>query len=148
MNKHRAIEVSIVVVVVLILLALIPTRSDTIWVDPVTGSVKRQASWQVCRRPPIVETSAIERWIVRREGSHVPTWRFVSRSTRTIFGRPLSIACGEAPMYLLRAGDLNDRFVLNSTNEQIVKFINLMRTGSAEERRESVQAAYRSVRGE
>jgi hypothetical protein len=141
MNKPRAIDVSIAIVTAMVLLVLIPTRSDTTWVDPVTGSVKRQASWLIYQRTPVVEPSALERWIIRREGSHVPTWEHVSTSSWNCYGLPESVSLGHQMMNRLHAGERNDRFVRASTDEQLARFVQVLRTGSRAEREEAILAA-------
>jgi hypothetical protein len=90
----------------------------------------------------VITPSAIERWVVQHEGSHVPTWRRVSETKSTFFGLGLSVACWEPPMFLLRAGEINDGFVETSTDEQITRFVQLMRTGSETEKREAIRAAF------
>jgi hypothetical protein len=144
MKKPSTIEIA-VIVVALIVLALIPSRSDTTWIDPVTGSVKHQRSWWIYSRAPVVEISELERWVIRRQGVHARTWTFVSRSRQTIFNQGLSIGCAEAPMYLLRAGDRNDRFIKQSTDKQIDQLVQVMRTGTESEKRAAIRSAYALV---
>ena len=116
-------------------------RHDRGWIDPVTGSMKRQTTWFGIGSP-IVERSAIEKWIVRRDGHYVNQWKFLHDTSKSLFGIPICFGCGRAPeIYSLSAGEFNDRFVARATDQEIGDFVAVMETGSSDQKLKAVEAA-------
>ena len=119
---------------------LIPLHTDRGWVDPVTGSTKAQTSWLGIPQAPVVRPSAIERWIIRHEGSHAEQWQFLHETTQFVMGK--SYGCGNTPViYPLSRSDVSERFIQGSTDSQIAEFVRIMRTGTVIEKDNAVQAA-------
>jgi hypothetical protein len=143
--KLRPRKIVVAVVILMGLVALVPAQSRTIWVDPITGSVKTQASGLGIGQTPVIETSSLERWIVEHDGSHLSTWQRVTKATWTIYGQGVDVSCVDRPMFLLRAGESNDQFVRTSTDSQISRFVQVIRTGSKDEKTEAMHAACASV---
>jgi hypothetical protein len=146
---HR-LWVCVVTVVVCVLLALtIPVRSDRLWVDPVSGSVKWQTVWLGVPGSIRVNQSDLERWIVAHAGSHDPEWLFVNETIRTISGRWAGCGVGQTPKIFSRflVGDGLKRFVRNGTDAEIAKFVGAMRKGTPDEQTQAVDEAVRIVEG-
>jgi hypothetical protein len=116
-------------------------RNDLGWVDPICGSVKHQTQLFGLTLSTVIEPSALERWIVDREGKYTNSWSMVQdTSSHLVFGKVY--ACGTAPeIYPLSRIEFNERFVQSSTDTEIAEFIRVMRTGTLSERRQAVDKA-------
>jgi hypothetical protein len=91
---------------------------------------------------PKVQRSAIEDWIIRRGRRYTPKWQFLSGYGESVFGHPLYRGCSPAPeIYLLRAGDLNTRFVETASDSEIGEFVRTMQKGTRPEKAQAVKTA-------
>jgi hypothetical protein len=119
-----------------------PVRSDRIWIDPITGSMRGRTDWLFFSTPPRLEPSAIERWIIKHEGRYDPDWHMLTRAEKNVLGRTVARGCAAAPaIYPLHAGDLNDRYVSTATDSDIGEFVRVMKEGTGSERERAVEAA-------
>jgi hypothetical protein len=124
-----------------------PVRTETNWIDPVTGSRRSQVRWFGSVRLPMrYEASALERWIVREEGSYLPAWQIDISVTSNAFNLPFQWACGKgAPINQFEL-PLMERWVNESSPEEIARVVQIMREGSREEQRKAIAAACDQVR--
>jgi hypothetical protein len=127
----------------------IPVRTDTIWIDSVSGSMKSRTMWVgFVTTPSRVERSAVGEWIVKREGSLHPDWRFLTRRYRSLVGATLGRGCALAPeVYPLHAGENNTRYVRAATATELAEFVRTMRNGTAAEKEQAVDTAFRKQIG-
>src|SRR5438128_297864 len=125
-------QVLVAVVILVSLLAAFTTPHHELgWIDPVTGSMKRQTQWFGFSTSTMVDQSAIEKWIIRHEGRYSSHWAFLHDTSMTAWGRSVEFACAMAPdIYALHAGELNDEFVRGASEPEINEFLQVMRTGS------------------
>lgn len=127
-----------------LLACIIPVRDQVIRIDSVTGSEMTKDRWFGITTKTVVKPTAIEAWIVRREGKHRPTWAFLSVRSRSLVGNLISIGCGMAPpSYPLHYAGLNEAFVARASDRQIAEFVRVMRTGTDAEREKAVDVACR-----
>lgn len=123
------------------LAGLVPYRSDLGWIDPVTGSMKVQERCFLIPVATVVQTSAIERWILRHEGRYSNTWRFLHDTSSSLIGGRCR-ACSVGPeIYPLHAGALNEYFVSRSSDAEIAEFVRIMREGTIAEKERAVDLA-------
>lgn len=125
----------------LLLGGVVPWQSRLGWIDPVTGSMKARTKFFLIPVSTEVRTSALERWIVRREGRYTNRWKFLHDTSETlIYGR--CYACSTAPeIYPLRAGGLGDDFVRLAPDAEIAEFVRIMREGTSVEKERAVASA-------
>ena len=122
------------------LTSIVPFRSFLCWVDPVTGSVKWQVRYFEIPISTQVTTSALERWILRREGRYSPRWQFVSDTSQTLF--QTCHGCGATPpIYPFHAGEVNDAFVRVASDSEIAEFVDIIRTGTLAQQEQAVDQA-------
>ncbi|HEY5314803.1 MAG TPA: hypothetical protein VIK18_19875 [Pirellulales bacterium] len=126
------------------LLAVVTTspRHDLGWIDPLTGSLKYQTRWLGFPTTTALEQSAIEKWLVRRDGQYSNRWVCLYDTSKKTWGQPTLFACGRAPeIYDLRAGSLNDAFAHRASDLQMDAFLHIMQVGSEAEKCTAVQTA-------
>jgi hypothetical protein len=137
---EAAIIVAFVAAILLIATTYCMAGRDAVWIDPVTGSIKEETQWFGQTTDAVIKTSAIEKWINAHGDSHSNGWIFLNASRMTLFGHVNE--CGRAPaIYPLRAGSLDDLFVINSTEQEISDFVHVMQAGTEDEKQQAVQAA-------
>lgn len=132
--------------VMVILLAIsLPVREVEDRMDAVTGSSIRRTTWLFGLATTTAATpSPLEERLKAKRVNWRPDWVFLHRSPRNIFNRPLRRACGYTPpIYHLQRG--LDEFVDRSTDEELVEFILIMQTGSEQEQRVAVKAAFETT---
>ncbi len=145
MNNIRWISLAVAICAALMTAGVVPLRQSQSWFDPVTGSMKHQ-TWLVSIPMPSTEShSEIERWIVRHEGSHRPRWQTLGISVEMLFGGPRIGCTSGIPIYRLLWGDYCADFVRESTDQEIAKFVHIMRTGTEDEQRQAVQTVVEKV---
>jgi hypothetical protein len=128
-------------VIVLIAVTSYTAGRDVVWIDPVTGSIMEETQWFGQTTESVVKTSAIEQWINTHD-SHSNNWKFLHAAHKTALGQTFGSSCANAPaIYPLRAGSLDDLYILNSTDQEINDFIHVMQTGTEDEKLQAVQAA-------
>jgi hypothetical protein len=129
----------------LILAGLLPYRSHLSWIDPVTGSMKVQEQYFLVPVSTVIETSALERWIIRHEGRYSNQWQFLNELSASLIGGRCR-ACGLAPaIYELHASGLDEGFVRRASDERIAGFIRAMREGTDSERERAIESACREA---
>lgn len=113
------------------------------WVDAVTGSRKRQTLWLWgIDSQPVIEPSALELWLIAREGAIQHDWRHTEGTWKTIWGRSTGWSHGRAPAtYSLSYPGLIEIFVRESSDEELAAFVDTMRHGSRDEKDAAVSAA-------
>ena len=126
-----------IVVALLLLATLVPYRNDLGWIDPVTGSARFQTRRFLVPTSTIVHRSAIEDWIVRREGRYEANWKPIFDTSSKLLGR--CRACGMPPESY-EVGLFDKTFVRDSSDAEISKFVQIMRHGTKSERRNAVDA--------
>lgn len=118
----------------------LPYRTLTVWIDPVTGSIKTQKCQFPFFAQPVVTHSAIESWLVRNEGGYSPSWQCLSETSDTPFGR--FRGCSSAPaIYVFHSERKNILFVQMLSHQEIAGFVRVMRTGSEPQKRAAVETA-------
>ncbi len=147
MRYTRRILIAILVLIAAMLAAwIVPVRNDRIWIDSVTGSMKQQTCWFFVCQTSEEKPSAIEHWITQHEGTHKADWRFLSRTSKNLFGNVVSRGCALAPeIDPLHQADLNTSFVHAATDAEVREFVRTMRTGSPRERTRAVELACRKA---
>jgi hypothetical protein len=132
----------IAVVVCVVLLGTYPVRTHSVWVDPVSGSIKSQSSWLFVPTKTTIEQSELERWIVAHEGFHNSQWHFLNENYRLITGKFAGCGVGLTPkIFPFHAGDFNTHFVRNATDAEIAEFVRVMRHGTPDEQEKAVEEA-------
>jgi hypothetical protein len=111
----------------LILAGLLRYRSHLFWIDPVTGSMKVQQQYFLVPISTVIETSSLERWIIRHEGGYSNQWQFLNELSSSLIGGRCR-ACSLAPaIYELHASGLDEGFVRRASDGRIARFIRVMR---------------------
>lgn len=126
----------------LIVVGVLPYRIDQGWMDPITGSMKRQTRFCLIPVWTTTTTSAIENWIIHHEGQYTPHWRFFYETSSALLYH--ANGCSLAPeIYPLRAGGLglDDDYIQSASDEDIAEFVRIMRFGTAAEKEQAVQSA-------
>jgi hypothetical protein len=138
--RRRALLV-IAGVLVILLFALVATpRHNLGWIHPVTGSMKSQTRWFGLVASTTIDQSAIENWIIRREGKYENSWARLHDPGSAIWGR--SFACRRAAsIYDLQAGEFNNAFLRLASESEIAEFVRVMRSGTDAEKRQAVKTA-------
>jgi hypothetical protein len=125
----------------LVATTFIPCRHN-VWIDPVTGSIKRETQWFGQTTHTVIEPSAIERWISEHNDPHSNHWKFLHATYSSMWGNPVGCGCGIAPaIYSLSNSNLCDEFVHNSTDQEINNFVRVMQAGTEDEKQKAVDAA-------
>ena len=136
-------SVAILIIVLAMLSLTIEAKRDMISIDPVTGSIQNQTHW--CwgmKSTPTVHRSPLADWVVRKEGSIKYDWHFLCGQGRSIWGRYNGHAiCGPAPVIYPLHVSLIDGFVKQSSDEELQRFVDVMRHGTEAEQRAAVDAA-------
>lgn len=115
---------------------LIPYKTSELSVCPVSGSTKTHALWFGCIHRESHTTSALERWLTRRETAFRPQWESLSTTTYYVAGR--KYACGPAPeIYSLIP--FIEQIVSRSSDEQLASLVTVLRQGSREEQRQMIR---------
>lgn len=145
MSRRILKIVGVVTGVVLLLLSFVfPVKQQAGWMDSVTGASKHSTQWIFgLECAPTIEPSALSKWLVREEGAVQYDWRYVQGNPETIWGMPVGCALGRAPPIYPLHGDLGEHFVRASSDEELRRFIKIMREGSDVERQAAVDAAER-----
>jgi hypothetical protein len=123
----------------------IPYRSDLVWIDSVTGSVRGQTKYFLVPVSTSSQRSALENWVIAREGHYQNNWQFLSdTSTFLLSGR--MHACGYTPeVFEFHAGEVNDWFVRTAGEEAIAAFVKVMRSGTPDEKKQAVDATCKKL---
>ena len=146
MSRRRILKiVGVAAVIVLLLLSFVfPVKRQMAWMDVVTGATKHQTQWVFgLESSPTIEPSPLSKWLVREEGAIQYVWQYTHGPSETIWGRPVSFACGRAPPIYPLHGDLGEDFVRASSEEELRRFVKIMREGSVAEQQAAVDAAAR-----
>lgn len=147
-SMTRIIYALVVALAVALIASVIPARTDRIWIDPVTGSMKTQTCGLFSCSTPKVQPSALEAWIMRNGRRHNPKWHFLSTYCESVFGQPLARGCSLAPeIYPLHAGNLNTGFIESASDSEIVEFLRIMEEGNHSKKEQAVETACRKVIG-
>jgi hypothetical protein len=123
----------------------IPYRSDLVWIDSVTGSGRVQIKYFLVPVSTTTQRSALEHWVIAREGHYQNNWQFLSdTSTFLLSGR--SHGCGLSPeIYEFHAGEVNDWFVRTAGEEATAAFVKVMRSGTPDEKKQAVDAELKKL---
>lgn len=141
----RWLPIAFALLLALMIATTVPVYRSRTWVDPVTGSRKTQAAFLIFWTSPEVRQSEIERWIVRNEGAYLPRWRHLSTRSDSFFGG-VAAACSLAPaIFPLGSGDRDLEFIRRSTDREIAEFVRIMRTGTEDEKKQAVEAAWEKI---
>jgi hypothetical protein len=127
---------------ILALSFVLPVQDTVRWVDPTTGSTKRQYSiWPFFRMPAEIRPSPLADWLARREGSVAYRWKYLSNHARTIWGTVDCFGDGAAPpIYRLHPFTIGP-FVEASSDEELAQFTAVMRNGTMKDQESAVKAA-------
>jgi len=137
-------------VAVIVLFLVIPitfTNSSSIYIDPVTGSLKRSWTYRLGTK---TATQIDQSPLVRRMSilgiPWTPTWQFLHRYDRGFFGGNRGVSCGMAPpIYSFRA--IATDYCEAATDTEIRAFVAIMQTGTEEQQRAAIDAASDKVFG-
>ena len=115
---------------------------DVVSIDPVTGSIQKETQWFGHTTEAVIKTSAIEKWINSQGNPHSHDWKRLHATRKSLLGQTVGADAANAPpIYPLRAGSLDDLFVINSTEQEISNFVGVMQAGTEDEKQQAVQAA-------
>ena len=123
----------------------LPVRKDKTWMDGVTGSIVKETIWfnrfSTGRR---LTPSAIEIRLNKLGVQFTPKLRYVSGPEKSLFGATVLRACGSVPPIYRFPGDLND-LVANSTDQQLLSFVNVMQNGTDAQQEALVDTEFQRV---
>jgi hypothetical protein len=129
MSYRRFLVLPAVLPPILAASLLITFQTETSWVDPFSGSTKRETIrfWGLSRTTEI-EPTALEAWLRRRQLEFSHRWQYVHATEYNVWGRPLLFACGHAPpLYGTRS--VLDRAVAQATDDELVRLTELLEQG-------------------
>lgn len=127
---------------VLALLTLsVPFSEVETRMDSVTGSWTRRTTWLNGLFTTTSKTaSPLEEHLKSNDITWRANWGFLHRTSYNLLGQRLVSEHGSGPpIYLLQPGMQN--FVDRSTDAQLIEFIRIMETGSADQQQEAIDAA-------
>jgi hypothetical protein len=134
--------------VILAASAVVPVRGKAYWIDPISGSTKRQTYMTfgfgmkpVWKSTPVIEPSPLADWLLQEERDATCNWSFVSAGLDTIWGVTVERGCSSAPPIFLLQDGLQDLFIKSSSNEELRHFVDVMRHGTKEKQRAAVEVA-------
>jgi hypothetical protein len=143
MTRRWLLLILVLVIVGVFLEPAVAVRREMGWVDALTGSTRHQTHWVFgFKGRAVVEPSALERWIVDRQGSHEHDWRNVQGTSKTLLGRSIGFSHGPAPPIYPLCGRMMDAFVCKATDDEIAEFVRVMRIGTEAEQEAAVDAAF------
>ncbi len=141
MSRRLIIFANLVGLALVLVGLTIPYRSTLGWIDPVTGSMKFERRIFGVPVSNSVQTSAVERWLLRQEGGYTNRWKFTHETSDYAWGGR-TFGQGSPPeIWWLRAGEQNDAFVRRSTDADLADFVGTMREGTPGQQRRAVEAA-------
>jgi hypothetical protein len=136
--KFRVLYYSLWTILGLMVLFMAPFWVSDGWIDEVTGSGR--STVRILYLLPfstVKRTTAVERWIVRHEGSYTHNWRYAAGSNRNMFGVKLLNACGwYTPSQ--RLGVIDDSFLDELPYDVMEEFVNLMRYGTRDQKEAAI----------
>jgi hypothetical protein len=145
-RAYRRLEAAILVAVIgtiaLLAITAFTACRDAVWIDPTTGSIKKETQWFGQTTSTIVEQSAIEKWTNEHNAPHSNHWKFLHATLKAALGNTIGCQCANAPpIYFLELGSLDERFVSDATDDEINEFVRVMRAGTDDETQKAVDAA-------
>ncbi len=150
MSRRRIIAIAVSAAGAAILLAsfIIPVQREMGWIDAVTASTKHQTyvtfgfdMTPLMTTAPVIESSPLAEWLRHQEGDMTYDWRHVNGTLKTIWGTPVGFGHGSAPPIYFFPKELLEQFVKSASDEELRRFVQVMRRGTKEEQRAAVDAA-------
>ena len=120
---------------------VLPVRQFTIWMDPVTGSQKRQLAWFGISAGPIYQKTLLESRLHATGYTWPQTWHFVSKTDGNLWGHNFEWEDGSAPSIYTASRYLDD-YVKAATPEELKAFADTMRFGTEAQQESAIKAAF------
>jgi hypothetical protein len=147
-SSLRTLLLVVMLLAIMFLSFGVPVQREMGWVDAVTGSTKAKTYVTfgfemppLLKTTPIIKQSALADWLEKQEGGLTYDWRHVNGTLKTIWGTNVGWGHGSAPPIYFFPGELLERFVKSSSDEDLRHFIDVMRHGTKEEQKAVVDAA-------
>ena len=135
-RKHIVIAIAAVVLAAAVVntALVVEVRCDKGWICGQCGSRKYQTQWAWgSRSAPLVEVSALGKWLLTKSSEHTHDWRNIQGTGRSVFGRSIGSRHGLAPPILSMPAELLNRFVASASEPDLHEFVQVMCDGTAEE---------------
>jgi hypothetical protein len=154
MSRQRIITAATAIfgMAIFFLSFVVPVKREMGWTDAVTRSEKRQTYITfsfglppLLKTSPVIEPSPLATWLARQDGEVEYHWCHTNGTLKTIWGT--SVGCGHGrapPIHLLPAGML-ECFVASSTDDELRRFVDVMRHGNEQEQEAAVQAVAKRI---
>ena len=149
MTRRRIVKTFAILVglALLVLSFAVPVQREMGWIDAVTASRKHQTyvTFGFDMRPlmkttPVIEPSPLADWLARREGQVDYDWRLVEGTLKTLWGTSVGHGHGPAPP-ILQFRLFVEHFVKSASDEDLQRFVNVMRHGTQREQTAAIEAA-------
>jgi hypothetical protein len=140
--RNRPLLIRLLVLLPILAASLFTTvRTETTWVDPLSGTTKRETIcfWGLSRTT-VVKPSALEARHRRRRPDYLPTWKYVHATEYDVWGRPQLFACRHSPP-LFDFNSVLDRLVEQATDDELVHLDDLLAQGDERQ----IEAALKTV---
>jgi hypothetical protein len=135
------VAASITVVVVLTVSFFATGRAESVWIDPITGSIKHQTVYFGFAAEPTIRPTALDAWVRKKTPTYLNDWKFVNQTGYTVWNRPTFFGCAGAPeIYTLR-GDAIDDFVSRCSDDELDRFVGELRNPEHDVREAAIDAA-------
>jgi hypothetical protein len=148
-RRHIVITVGWIAGFVILLFSIgVPVQREMEWIDAVTGSWKHQTyvtfsfdMTPLFKTTPVIEPSPLADWLARQAGGVTYDWRCMNGTLKTIWGTPVGFGHGRAPPIHQLRGELLRHFVQVSSDEDLRRFVDVMRHGTEQQQEATVKAA-------
>jgi hypothetical protein len=150
MSRRRTIFTVVLIagLAIVYLSCTVPVTRQMGWIDAVTGSTKHQVYVTLGfdrkllgESTPVIDVSPLAKWLERREGTLTYDWRHVEGTLRTIWGTSVGSGHGRAPPILEFPIERLDHFVKSSSDQELQRFVDIMRRGTRQEQEAAVESA-------
>ena len=137
----------LIVTALLIAACFVPVTVSRSWIDPITGSMRREVvMFRAISLGKTESESALAKWIIQHDGNHHAQWQFLFETERGVFWT--LHACGFAPAVYPLHGSLGDEVVAKSTDEELSTLLQVLRRGTEPEKVRAVDEALARALGE
>ena len=143
MNKKQSVwamvAVGIFVGGILMLGAVVPVKKVNGWTCALTGSGKGSVTWLgYLTVSDWHQASPIERWLADNNRQIERNWVRTQGTSCSLFGVASKRAHGSAPAVMGFPAELQERFLLTASTEEVETFLELLRNGDQDKIREAV----------
>ena len=145
-SLHWKWKLNLVLVFLLFLgffvLPFVTVRHESLWLDEVTGSSKRQSTWPFgLKSTPVITPSPLQTRLQSIGALPPPKWKHLTTGGRSIFGTGTYAACSSAPEILKFAGTQQD-YLDVATDAEVLALIAVLQTGTANAKEAAIDGAF------